>query len=112
MAGGESEAELERVVESVARAAGKQVAHAVAIVPAESASDGRLLEVVERVHGASAETAVVLHPSIESWLAPDRRWVAWLERAAALHDDVRLLPVARAAPRPASRAGTRNDLPG
>jgi len=108
MDGSEGDGALERVAESVSRAAGKRVSHAVAIVPAEAASDGRLLQVVERVHAASAETAVVLHPSIESYQAADRRWIAWLERAAALHDDVRLLPVAGTG----ARSGTRNELPG
>jgi organic radical activating enzyme len=95
--GGEADGALERVYDSIARAAGKQVAHALAIVPADTVSDARLLQVVEQVHAASAETAVVLHPSVESAAARDRRWIIWLERASAVHDDVRVLPVGRMA---------------
>ena len=54
-------------------------------------SDGRLLRIVEQAKEASAETSVVVHPTIES-MSSDRRWLAWLERAAAVHGDVRLLP--------------------
>ncbi|HEY2067124.1 MAG TPA: hypothetical protein VGG84_14310 [Gemmatimonadaceae bacterium] len=91
--GCESEAVVERVCASLALAADKQVKHAVVIVPAEQASDARLLQIVEQVHAASAETAAVLHPTIQSASAQDRRWILWLERAAGIHDDVRLLPL-------------------
>jgi hypothetical protein len=33
-----------------------------------------------------------VHPAIES-LSEDRRWLVWLERASAVHGDVRLLPL-------------------
>ena len=92
--GGENEAALERISDSLARAAGKGVEHAVAIVPAEAASDAQLMRVVERVHSASPGAAIVLHPPSEHAGVPDRRWLVWLERAAAVHADVRMLPVA------------------
>lgn len=92
LTGVEGEAALEKVAESVARAAGGKVDHAVAIVPAEGASDAQLLRIVERVHAASPAAAVVMHPTPESAASRDRRWVVWLERATALHDDVRLVP--------------------
>ena len=92
MDGCESEAVVERICASLTLAANKQVKHAVVIVPAEQASDARLLQIVEQVHAASAETAAVLHPTIQSASAQDRRWILWLERATGIHDDVRLLP--------------------
>lgn len=92
MDGCENDAVLERTCASLALAAGKQVKHALVIIPAEQASDARLLQIVEQVHRASAETTVVLHPTILSASAPDRRWILWFERAAGIHDDVRLLP--------------------
>jgi hypothetical protein len=89
--GSEGDAVLERVYASLQLAAGKQVKHALAIVPAEAASDSRLQRIVEQVHAASAETAVVVHPTVESASAQDRRWVLWLEKVAAVHADVRVL---------------------
>lgn len=91
--GCEGEGAIERVADCIAAAARAGVSHALAIVPAEGASDARLLRIVEQAHAASAEVAVVLHPSIESASQRDRRWVAWLERATTVHDDVRLLPM-------------------
>lgn len=91
--GGESDGMMERICDSIGRSAKHEVSHAVAIVPADPASDARLHRIVERVHAASAATRIVLHPSTESMSGPDRRWLAWLEQAAAVHDDVRILPV-------------------
>jgi hypothetical protein len=68
------------------------VKHALAIVPAAAASDVQLWRIVEQVHAASDETAIVVHPTQESASDPDRRWVLWLERAAEVHGDVRVLP--------------------
>jgi hypothetical protein len=50
--GGEGDAALERIGDTLTRAATKGVEHAVAIEPAEAASDAQLLRVVERVHAA------------------------------------------------------------
>jgi hypothetical protein len=90
--GCEGEAALERVYASLRLAAEKQVNHALAIVPADAASDPLLQRIVEEVHAASAETAVVVHPTVESASGQDRRWVLWLEKVAATHADVRILP--------------------
>jgi hypothetical protein len=89
--GSEGEAALERAAASLGLAAAAGVAHALAIVPADAASDARLLRIVESMHAASAKTMVVLHPSVESASNRDRRWVAWMERATAVHDDVRII---------------------
>jgi hypothetical protein len=90
--GCESEGVLERVTDSIGRAADKGVSHALAIVPADTASDAQLLRIVEKAHAASPDVAILLHPSVESARGPDRRWALLLERATAAHDDVRLLP--------------------
>lgn len=90
--GCEAPSVLERAMDSIVRAARKQVKHAAVVVPAAAASDGQLLRVVEQVHGASAEAIVLLHPTVESASDPDRRWIVWLERAAQVHEQVRVVP--------------------
>jgi hypothetical protein len=92
MDGCETAAVIERVCVSLAAAANKQVKHALAIVPVAGASDAQLLRIVEQVHAASGETAIIVHPTVESASDPDRRWILWLERAALVHADVRVLP--------------------
>jgi hypothetical protein len=92
MDGCEAAAVVDRACVSITLAARKQVKHAVAIVPVAGASDAHLLRIVEQVHTASEETAIVVHPTIESASDPDRRWILWLERAVHLHGDVRVLP--------------------
>jgi hypothetical protein len=92
MDGTESESTLERAFASLALAAGKQVKHALVIVPVSETGDAPLLRIVERAGAASADTRVVVHPTAESVSGADRRWVLWLERAAQLHGDVRVLP--------------------
>jgi len=91
MSGTEDEAALARTLATLRRAAEKQVAHALALVPEADPSDGRLLRIVEQVRGASVEASVVVHPTTES-LSGDRRWLTWIERASSVHGDVRLLP--------------------
>jgi hypothetical protein len=90
--GCEGEAALERAVASLSVAAGKRVAHAMVLIPHESASDAQLLRIVERGHDASVEVAVVVHPLAESPSDDDLRWPRWMERATSVHRDVRMLP--------------------
>jgi len=90
MTGTEDDAAVARAMATLRHAAEKQVAHAVALVPEANPSDGRLLRIVEQAKAASAETSVVVHPTMES-LSSDRSWLAWLERATGVHGDVRLL---------------------
>jgi hypothetical protein len=90
--GTESDPVLERIYASLALAAGKQVKHALVIAPASDVSDALLLRIVERAVGASGGTEVVVHPTVESASDPDRRWIAWLERASQVHGDVRVVP--------------------
>lgn len=91
--GTEGDAVIERALETVRASADRKIAHALAVVPADGASDARLLQIVEQAHAASAEVAVVVHPSVASAAERDRRWTQWLERAMAVHEDVRLLAV-------------------
>jgi organic radical activating enzyme len=89
---GDEEAEvISRAMASLRLAADKHVAHALVLMAKADPSDGRLLRIVEQAKEASAETAVVVHPTNDS-LSKDRRWLLWLERASATHSDVRLLP--------------------
>lgn len=90
--GSEGSAAVERACSSVALAAKRHVAHAVAILPTSRASDGPLLRIVEQVHDASGDTQIVVHPLIERAREYDRRWVHWLQEAMAVHADVRILP--------------------
>jgi organic radical activating enzyme len=92
MDGCEGAAAIERASVSLALAAKKHVKHALAIVPAAAASDVQLWRIVEQVHAASDETAIVVHPTQESASDSDRRWILWLERAVEVHGDVRVLP--------------------
>jgi hypothetical protein len=92
MDGTESDPAIERACASLALAAGKQVKHALVVVPTPETSDALLLRVVERAGAASGKTEIVVHPTVESVSDPDRRWILWLERASQVHGDVRVLP--------------------
>ena len=91
LTGAEDDAAVSRAMATLRTAASKPVAHALVLLPEADPSDGRLLRIVEQAKAASAETSVVVHPSIDA-LTADRRWLTWLERASGLHADVRLLP--------------------
>ena len=91
LTGGEEEAAVSRAMASLRRAADKHVAHALVLTAEADPSDGRLLRIVEQATEASAETAIVVHPTIDR-LSEDRRWLLWLERASGVHGDIRLLP--------------------
>ena len=90
LTGAEGESVLERASASLALAADKQVNHALVLSPASETSDAVLLRIVERAGTASAETEIVIHPTVES--VSDRRWIVWLERASQVHGKVRIVP--------------------
>jgi organic radical activating enzyme len=92
LSGAEDDAAVARAMATLRGAAEKHVAHALVLTPEADASDGRLLRIVEQTEGASAEAAVVIHPTTASLSGGDRRWILWLERAAGVHGDVRILP--------------------
>ena len=86
-----SEATQQLALNTVSRAAEKHLGHALVLIADERATDALLLRLVERAHGASEETQIVLHPGQGVGLDRDKRWPVLLERAMAVHGDVRLL---------------------
>ena len=89
-----SGAPLERALESLAVSAQLGCEHALVLAAGARESDGALLRVVEQAHRASAGTMIVVHPAPGDIATPrDRRWTDFLERASALHEDIRLLPI-------------------
>ena len=89
--GAPSDSWLERALASVQAAASHGVAHALVLCPNEQVTDSLLLRAVEQVHGVSDKAEVVVHPPLDAAIGKDRRWVTLLERAAAVHPDVRLM---------------------
>jgi hypothetical protein len=83
------EPNLERALEALLQAKDTGLEHALVLAPGDNTSDGQLLRIVEQAHGASGKTAIVIHPPLNTPIDRDRRWVTLLERAAALHPDVR-----------------------
>jgi len=84
-----AEPNVERAVTTLKAADAEKLDHALVLAPGEQTSDGQLLRIVEQAHGASAKTAIVIHPPMNTPIDRDRRWVTLLERSAALHSDVR-----------------------
>ncbi len=92
---------LARAVATLAAAARAGLEHAAVVAPADggasgvaatAGSDGAFTRFVEQIHGASPGTKLVVHPPAGAERAPlDRRYTAMLERAAAVHGDVRLV---------------------
>jgi organic radical activating enzyme len=80
----------ERVMESLAVCKDAELDHALVLAPNDQTSDGQLLRIVELAHAASEKCAIVIHPPHNTPIDRDRRWVTLIERAAALHADVRL----------------------
>lgn len=80
----------ERALESLKVAAGAGVDHAIVLAPGDQTSDGQMLRIVEQAHATSAKTAIVIHPPPNTPIDRDRRWVTLVERAAPVHNDVRL----------------------
>ena len=72
-----------------AASAGKE--HALAVVIRDEVADAQLLQMVERIHAASAGTMLVVHPSLPAERPTlDRRWSVFAEHAIAIHPDVRV----------------------
>lgn len=84
-----ADALIERAMESVRVAAGAGLEHAAVLCPSEHTSDAQLLRIVEQTHAASDRSAIVIHPPMNVPVDRDRRWLTLMERAAALHPDVR-----------------------
>jgi organic radical activating enzyme len=86
------DAALGHVIETIAEAARAGCGHALVLCPRDDTSDGQVLRLVERAHGASAQTQIVIHPPSPAGEQPmlDRRWAALLDQAMATHADTRL----------------------
>ena len=84
------EMQSERAIESLRVCADAAIAHALVVSVDGGTTDAQVLRVVERAHGTSAATVVVVHPSPGAPVDRDRRWTTLFERLAALHGDVRL----------------------
>lgn len=82
---------LERALKSLEIAESHDVEHALLLCPSEQATDSLLLRAVEQAHAVSEKVQVVVHPPAGTPLGKDRRWVTFIERAASVHADVRLL---------------------
>ena len=88
--GGSLDSLVERAIESVTICKDADLDHALVLAPGEQVSDGQMLRIVEQTHAASEKCAIVIHPPYNLPIDRDRRWVTLIERAAALHADVRL----------------------
>lgn len=87
-----SPAACDHAVETLAAAARIGCDHAAVLAPRDGISDGQLLRFVEQAHGASSGTKIVIHPPYGADRAQvDRHYGALLEKAAAIHGDVRLV---------------------
>lgn len=80
-------------LEMLAAAARAGREHALAILAGESRSETELLRLVERARSASVGTKIVVHPATDGDRpAPvERRYASLIERAMAIHPDVRLV---------------------
>jgi hypothetical protein len=88
--GAQMEPPAERAMVALKTCADANLEHALILAPGEQASDGQMLRIVEQAHGASPKTVVIIHPPYNTPIDRDRRWVTLIERAAALHPDVRV----------------------
>ena len=88
--GASVESLVERAMQSLKAAANVSLQHALVVCVDERMSDAVTLRIVEQAHAASQSTMIVLHPGTGTPLDRDRRWMTLLERAAALHPDVRV----------------------
>lgn len=84
------EAQGDRAFESLHVASGAGMQHALVMIVDERTTDANVLRAVERAHGASESTKIVIHPGPTTPVDRDRRWMTLFERAAALHGDIRL----------------------
>ena len=81
---------VERAMESLKVCSDADLDHALVLSPSEQVSDVQMLRIVEQANAASEKCAVVIHPPYNTPVDRDRRWVTLIERAAAVHSDVRV----------------------
>ncbi|PYP68073.1 MAG: hypothetical protein DMD26_02865 [Gemmatimonadetes bacterium] len=83
------EATTERGLHTLHAAAEAGMQHALVLCSSDQTSDAQLLRIVEQARVVSGATMIVIHPPPGVPVDRDRRWMTLLERAAALHNDVR-----------------------
>lgn len=83
------DAMVERGLSTLRMAAEEGLQHALVLSPHEHTSDAQLLRIVEQAHGVSGATMMVIHPPSGVPVDRDRRWITLMERASALHGDIR-----------------------
>ncbi len=88
--GSPADAFVERGVNCLRMAAAAGVEHALVLSPEEKTTDGQLLRVISQAHLASGRVVIVVHPP-DGTAEKDRRWLTFMEQAAALHADTRIL---------------------
>ncbi|MGH7719395.1 MAG: hypothetical protein ACREON_11195 [Gemmatimonadaceae bacterium] len=81
---------VDRAMSMVSAAAAAGCAHAVVLAPRDGTTDGQLLRLIEQTHAVSPGTKIVVHPPGAGSAPPDRRYAALMERAMAIHHDLRL----------------------
>jgi hypothetical protein len=88
----EADAAQGRAIDTLRAAAQAGTRHAAVIAPRDGVSDVQILRFVEQAHQASPGTKIVVHPSVGAERPPfDRRYATLLEKAMAMHADVRLV---------------------
>jgi len=87
---GTLELQSDRAIESLKVAAEAGIAHSLVINADANSTDAHFLRIVEKAHGTSGATMVVLHPGPTTPVDRDRRWTTLFERLSGIHGDVRL----------------------
>jgi hypothetical protein len=88
----EPDAAQARAVETLRAASQAGTRHAAVIAPRDGVSDAQILRFVEQAHQASPGTKIVVHPVVGTERPPlDRRYATLVEKAMAIHPDVRLV---------------------
>jgi organic radical activating enzyme len=88
--GSAGEAAVDRAFDAIRVAEDAGMQHALVLVADERTTDAQMLRAIERAHATSEKMPVVVHPGVGTSVDRDRRWTILLERASALHGDVRL----------------------
>ena len=91
VSGAPADSWLERALASLSVAVSHRTPHALVLCPSEQATDALLLRAVEQAHAVSETVQVVVHPPADAAIDRDRRWMSLVERAAAVHGDVRIM---------------------
>jgi len=86
------DATIGHAIETLEAAALARCRHALVLCPRDDTSEGQVLRTIERAHGVSAATEIIIHPPLGGGEQPalDRRWATLLDQATTAHADTRL----------------------